>query len=373
MASRERALKAIFLQETDRIPHWEFLSNPDFEWELTGINPREHPQKARLRTLELLDIDVEIPPRSDTPVVFQMTEEGQLRNVQGKPVAAWGSGITWAWDHGARFSSLEEILQFDPIEHFLYRESEEIFEDLDPLQRFLHLPQEEMSAKLNEDFHFLQGLVGERALVPGHYYRTLLMWPLMLFGWERFAELVYCYPDHFQRIWKGFAEISLKVMQAFAATDIEVFTSHDDLCMTRGPIFNPEWYRRNLYPYYEKLWEPLKKAGKRIIFISDGKLDAVIDDVLSCGADGFFAESHTDLEALSRRYGKDKVLVGNLDGRILEYGDREDIKREVERCARFGKECPGYFFCVGNHLTHSIPPQNIQHYFEVAQELGQRP
>jgi hypothetical protein len=58
MSSRERALKAINLEPTDRIPHYEFLSNPDFETELTGIDAYQHPLKARLRTLELLDIDM---------------------------------------------------------------------------------------------------------------------------------------------------------------------------------------------------------------------------------------------------------------------------------------------------------------------------
>lgn len=372
MASRARALAAFFLEPTDRIPHWEFLANPDFERQLTGIDPEKHPQKARLKTLELLAIDVEIPPRTDTPPTFRVKENGTVVNVQGKVVSRWGSGTTWEWNHGSRFPTIEDVLRFDPVATFLTQESEEIFEDIDPVQRFLHLPLEEMAQKLNEDFHTLQNLVGERALVPGHYYRTLLMWPLMLFGWEHFAELVYLYPAEFERIWKGFAEISLKVTSAFALTDIEVFTSHDDLCMTRGPIFNPEWYRKHLYPYYEMIWEPLKKRGKKIIFISDGKIDEVIDDVLHCGADGFFAESYTDLEALSRKYGQSKVMFGNIDGRILEAGTKEDIRREVERCTRFGKDCPGYFYCVANHLTHTIPPENIFYYFAICEELGRR-
>ena len=33
---RERALKAIRLEPTDRIPHWESLSNPAFEEMITG-------------------------------------------------------------------------------------------------------------------------------------------------------------------------------------------------------------------------------------------------------------------------------------------------------------------------------------------------
>ncbi|MGQ9473469.1 MAG: uroporphyrinogen decarboxylase family protein [Candidatus Caldatribacteriaceae bacterium] len=372
MASRARAHAAFFLEPTDHIPHWEFLANPDFERQLTGIDPEVHPQKARLRTLELLAIDVEIPPRTDAPSPFRIEENGTVVNLRGKAVSRWGSGTTWEWDHGSWFSTIEDILRFDPVETFLARESREIFEDIDPLQRFLHLPLEEMAARLNEDFHVLQDLVGERALVPGHYYRTLLMWPLMLFGWEHFAELVYLYPGEFQRIWKGFVEISLKVTSAFALTDIEVFTSHDDLCMTRGPIFSPEWYRQHLYPYYEMIWEPLKKKGKKIIFISDGKIDAVIDDVLSCGADGFFSESYADLETLSKKYGQSKVMFGNIDGRVLQEGTKEDIRKEVERCTRFGKDCPGYFYCVANHLTHTIPPENIFYYFAICEELGKR-
>lgn len=372
MGSKSRAKAAFFLQPTDRIPHWEFLANPEFELQLTGIDPALHPQKARLRTLELLPIDVEIPPRTDVPSAFQVLENGTIVNERGKKVSRWGSGTTWAWDHGFWFHSIEDVLRFDPVSTFLEQESEEVFEDIDPLQRFLHLPLEEMARKLNEDFHYLQNLVGERALVPGHYYRTLLMWPLMLFGWEFFVELVYLYPQEFQRIWKGFAEISLKVTLAFSLTDIEVFTSHDDLCTTRGPIFNPEWYRKNLYPYYEMLWEPLKRKGKKVIFISDGKLDSVIDDVLACGADGFFAESYTDLEALARKYGQEKVMVGNIDGRILAEGTKEDIKKEVERCTRFGKDCLGYFYCVSNHITHTIPPENVFYYFALCEELGRR-
>ncbi len=100
-----------------------------------------------------------------------------------------------------------------------------------------------------------------------------------------------------------------------------------------------------------------EKKGKKVIFISDGKIDGVIDDVLACGADGFFAESYTDLESLSQRYGQEKVIVGNIDGRILEEGTEEDIRKEVERCTRLGKDCPGYFYCVSNHLTHTIPTE----------------
>ena len=226
--------------------------------------------------------------------------------------------------------------------------------------------------KINVYHKKLQNLAGNYALVPAGYYRTLIMWPLMLFGWQFFSELALIHKVEFKRIWNQFAQISKRVIQAYSLTDIELFISHDDICMTRGPIFNPKWYRENLYPYYEEVWAPLKERGIRVVFVSDGNLEEVLDDVMAAGADGFVCESYTGLEKFAKKYGKQKIMVGNIDSRILQFGDKEDIRKEVERCTRFGKECPGYFYCASGHLTWNLPMENINYYFECCREFGRR-
>ena len=54
----KRALRAVNLEETDRIPSAELIANPEFEQYITGINPYQNPLKAKLKMIEKLDIDL---------------------------------------------------------------------------------------------------------------------------------------------------------------------------------------------------------------------------------------------------------------------------------------------------------------------------
>ena len=148
--------------------------------------------------------------------------------------------------------------------------------------------------------------------------------------------------------------------------------SHDDICYTRGVAVNPEWLRKYVYPWYEKLWEPLHKQGIKVLFMSDGRIDEIADDVFACGADGIMGEPYSDLEAIAKKNGKDKILLGNIDNRVLLSGSKEKIYAEVERCTRFGQDCPGYFYSVSNHIPYNVPADAIRHYFDACNKMGER-
>ena len=67
-----------------------------------------------------------------------------------------------------------------------------------------------------------------------------------------------------------------------------------------------------------------------------------------------------------------KVLVGDGDNRIISSGDRKAIYNMVEKMTGWGKQYPGYFLCVGNHLPWNLPPEGIKAYFEASEKFGQR-
>lgn len=77
---------------------------------------------------------------------------------------------------------------------------------------------------------------------------------------------------------------------------------------------------------------------------------------------------HIDLspseEELARRFQeqveRDRAANGNL---CLE----EAMVREM---AEVGRNMPGYFFCVGNHLTWDLPPEGAKAYFDAAEKYG---
>ncbi|MFH2069058.1 MAG: hypothetical protein ABII89_06325 [Candidatus Omnitrophota bacterium] len=73
---------------------------------------------------------------------------------------------------------------------------------------------------------------------------------------------------------------------------------------TNGAIFKPEWYRKYIFPRYQKLWRPLKEAEIKVLLCSDGNFTKFVDDVAAAGADGSVFEPPADLEYIVSRYGK---------------------------------------------------------------------
>ncbi len=218
-----------------------------------------------------------------------------------------------------------------------------------------------------------QQIVGEAALATGCYYTTLFQWFIMVFGWELFLITACTYPDRFAHTVALFAELTNRRYRHWIDTwESPIFCTHDDIAITRGLVFRPAWYRTNLWPHYERNFDVLKQAGKKIIFTSDGNYTAALDDLATLGVDGFVIDPTMDLTEIVRRYGKTKVLAGNISTRLLTLGTPEDVVDEVRRCADIGRDAPGYFFRPIGDLPHNIPLENIKAYYGAIKEFGRR-
>ena len=146
---------------------------------------------------------------------------------------------------------------------------------------------------------------------------------------------------------------------------------HDDIVWTEGHFINPAWYRKYVFPNMEKNLSILRQAGKKIIFTCDGNFTAFIDDVAPF-VDAFVMEPTTDMKYIAEHYGKTHAFVGNADTRVLLLGDKQDIYNEVKRCMDIGRDCPGFFMAVGNHIPPNTPVDKCLWYNEFYEELGRR-
>ena len=151
---------------------------------------------------------------------------------------------------------------------------------------------------------------------------------------------------------------------AFAKSSVPVLMMHDDITWTSGKFASREWYDRNVLPYLKQLLEPCKRAGKKILFTSDGDYGEFTDAIVDSGADMLFFEPGSDMEGFAKRHGKTHGFVGDVDTRVLLTGTKEDIEREVRRVMRFGKEYPGFVCAVGNHIPPNTPVDNALWYDE---------
>ncbi|MFO7612666.1 MAG: uroporphyrinogen decarboxylase family protein [Clostridia bacterium] len=351
--SRERAVKAMNLEPTDRVPAQEWVDHPEFIRKITGMDPFEQPEEAIVELIKKLDIDwyVAIPEKSRK---FSPGESSRVED--GVHYTEWGfTGSRWEED--GVFRDEDEILEYNPLQ--------------DDTGRVRIVSEEYRKNRIDECIKG-ERLTGDSALVTGLYYTTLFQCFILSFGWEMFLVTASTEPERFKRTIDLFTEFSVRNIREWVASGTEVIFCHDDLALTRGLVFPKEWYRENIFPGYERIFEPIKKAGKKLIFVSDGNYTELIDDLFAVGVDGLMIDNYVDLGPVLEKYGKSKVICGNVDSRILTSGTRDDVRREVARCMDLGKKYPGYFIRAAGDLPHNIPLGNIEQYFDSCRELGQR-
>ncbi len=203
-------------------------------------------------------------------------------------------------------------------------------------------------------------------------YVTLISGFIDLFGWELLLLAAGEDPVRFGDLANRYAGWMQQYFDALAEADVPVVMVHDDMVWSAGPIFRPAWYREYVFPNYKRYVQPLLESGKKVLFCSDGDFTAFLDDIAQAGFSGFVFEPLTDLRLVVERYGRTHAIIGNVDTRVLLFGDQSDIRAEVERCIDLGKECPGYFMAVGNHIPPNTPVENAVYYNQVYEELSRR-
>ena len=176
----------------------------------------------------------------------------------------------------------------------------------------------------------------------------------------------------FGKFVSNYSDWIMQYFEALACSSSPVVMVHDDIVWSNGPFLHPDFYRSYIFPNLKKLLTPLREAGKKILFTSDGDFTMFVDDIAGCGVHGFVLEPLTDMAYIAEKYGGTHVIIGNADTRILLKGSFDDIEAEVKRCMDIGKKCPGFFLAVGNHIPSNTPVENAMFYNDVYEKLKYR-
>ena len=352
MTGKERALAAINLEPTDRIPQTEYCSNWQLIEAVTGIHPKD-PELGHTAYAEF-----------HRKLGFEF-----MWSTAGEPVPRAERGRMTDMGHAVfledgsdkretlklPFTTPEEVLAFDAVEEF------GMYEDEDELVEFY------------EQAHLRRWEDTDDFYVPIGFYETLISACIAIFGWDMFLTAVGADPDGFDKVLQSILELNMQIYTAQAKTSAPCFLCHDDMVWSQGAIFHPDWYRKYIFPKYKQLWEPIKASGKKILFCSDGDFTEFVDDFVEAGVDAVIPEPMTDFEMICERYGgRIAIMGGKIDCRTLTFGTKEQIKAEVEASYAIGRKCPGFFMAVGNHIPSNVPLENGLYYLELCAELRQR-
>jgi len=345
--SFQRALDTINLRLPSGFAEQETLDHPAFMAEVLGRDPWENPAQAYVDTYKALDIDWVMgwPRPHLAKDAFAGRSSIDLGN--GTRITEWGlSGSGWREEYP--FHDVEDVLRYDPLEN----------------KPYVAMATEESIRSLIANVKAQQEEMGQACMVTGIHYTTLFQCGIMAFGWPLFLTAAGAEPERFQRVLEGFAEITRRNLALWAKERPPLILIHDDIAMQHGMVFHPDWYRKRLFPLYERFLEPLlADPAIRVCFVSDGDYSAVLPDLASLGFHGFLVNPNMSLAEIARAYGREHFLVSNVDTAVLTFGTPDDVRREVARSLEEAKPCAGHFIKAMGDLPHNIPIDNMRTYF----------
>jgi hypothetical protein len=328
----------------------------------TGIDPLIEPHRlneAFRKLAEVFEIDLLWGgglPDDPTSIIDWTDGQTVKQNRAGLDCVQWGIFGTVHQEDGRHFNhipkpaSVDEALALEPLE--LFPETVEQYHE-----RFTRSYQQMLAS------------VGDVACPVPHHYTTAFHWCLGILGFELFC-MVGMEEQRFAALMDKFAQVTRRITTAWSRVDgVQAFICHDDLTMTSGPVFPPDWYRRFIFPHYRSIFAPLREAGIPVIFTSDGDCSVFVDDIFDAGADGLNFEYLVDLPPLVERHA-DKILIGNMNSATIARGTKQQIADEVERCLAAGSRAPRFVVNIGGQLTHDVPVDNLEYYLNVRKRLS---
>lgn len=132
-------------------------------------------------------------------------------------------------------------------------------------------------------------------------------------------------------------------------------------------LLTPALYAEHALPYQRRIFEALKGSVPTIMFAREWDR---VEDVALSGADICSLPSSLSIAEARARIGKDRVVQGNLDNRLLAYGTLEDIETATRACIESG-ECRGHIFNLSHGLLRDTPYENIAFMMKIVLEWGQ--
>jgi hypothetical protein len=351
--SKQDFLDALNLKMPARVPRTEFAA--DGHWELvkqvTGI---------------------------DTSIVENR------RRASCEFVKKWNYGICWGTDvgpswmqeNGGRTTFMGTAThtaaggEYNPHAVCPFKNVEEAL-SLDPYREYAQFGEERLIKHFNDRYDMKQQLWPDTVILNGIYI-SLFSGLIEIFGWDMMLSAMGEDIDRFNQVVDGYQRWVKQFFDALAKCKGQTILIHDDLCWTSGPVNHVSWYRENIFRHYKKLWQPIKDAGKKIIFTSDGTIDMLFDDIVDCGPDMVVMEPTANMQLFAQKYGDRCGFVGGVDTRVLLSGSRADIYQAVKKAMDIGKPCPGFVLAVGNHIPENTPVESALYYNEVYEQMAQR-
>lgn len=357
MTSRERVMRAIAHQPTDRIPVDYITRNDVMRKLIDHFGLTDHEALMRKLGVDIRRFSVRAEPPG-----FQERTNGVLGGNSQKSGAryifygdgsyedAWGivfkpsdDGLYDEWIRGP-FSDDQELDSFD-------------WPELTCVE-----PVESVRARLAP-------YAGEYATLALLNYPFKVCWHMR--GLENYLCDTLADEDYARELWTRAAKYETERALRFIEAGGDIVGFLGDIAMQDRMMVSVDAWRRIDKPIFAEMIQKIKALNPKalVYYHSDGNMEEVIPDLVEIGVDIIdpIQPESMDVERIKRQYGKGFTLHGTISiQQTLPHGSTDDVRREVEHRMSLGKDDGGIIIAPSNHVQNDTPLENIIEIYKAA-------
>jgi len=155
---------------------------------------------------------------------------------------------------------------------------------------------------------------------------------------------------------------------------VQVIGYADDLGMQDRPQISPETYKTVIKPYHKAIFKFIhENTDAKILLHSCGAIFPLIDDLIDAGADILnpvqTGAVNMEPSRLKNTFGNKTSFWGGIDEQhILPNGTTGEIYAEVKKMIKIMGKGGGYILGPGHNIQNDTPPENIAAMYEAAKK-----
>ncbi len=350
LTKRERVLRTISFQETDRVPVYDIITNESIREFYSGVSMTEdNAWELTFKTIrEALDMTrmIGIPNFHPARKLGKGDEEGFV----------WNSDRHTTWLEKRPFHDVDGLREY-------------VNKDIGRKNKWN--PDSAYVRQYRQQVEDLQKGIGDDTVIVVESGAGLDT-AYTAAGMELFTYLLVDEPGLVSEWLETLNQAELRRAKAIADPDlVPVMLTYSDIAFKTGTLFSPAFLRKEFFPRLKRLTDVYHEAGVKCLFHSDGNLNAIVGDLLEAGIDGLNpieVVAGMSVSDLRQKYGDRLFLAGGIDvSQLLPFGTPEQI-RDV--CFQTIKDAGvrGYFLGSTTELHPNIPAENVKAMFDAARE-----
>ena len=193
-------------------------------------------------------------------------------------------------------------------------------------------------------------ILGRNAAANGFYWRAR-----EFMGTENLSYAWYDHPALLHEMMEFFADFIIETSRpVLDKIQVDYFTLNEDLSMKNGPLLSPDTFRTFIFPHLRRLVDFFRSKGTRYFALdTDGDPTMLVPQFMDAGVDILWPierASEISPQELRRQFGRDLLLWGGVDKRIIAQGPDaiRDHLREFIPLIEEGGFIPT--------VDHAVPP-----------------